>query len=29
VFNKKRRKGYQKCNVHRQYLTKLQINAIA
>ena len=29
VFKKKRRKGYQKCNGHRQYLTKLQINAIA
>ena len=29
VFKKKRRKGYQKLNGHRQYLTKLQINAIA
>ena len=29
VFNKKRRKGYQKLNGHRQYFTKLQINAIA
>jgi len=29
VFKKKRRKGYQKMNGHRQYLTKLQINAIA
>ena len=29
VFKKKRRKGYQKCNGHRQYLTKLQINEIA
>ena len=29
VFKKKRRKGYQKCNGHRQYLTKLQINSIA
>ena len=29
VFKKKRRKGYQKCNGHRQYLTKLQINTIA
>ena len=29
VFKKKRRKGYQKCNGHRQYLTKLQIDSIA
>ncbi len=28
VFKKKRRKGYQKLNGHRQYLTKLQINEI-
>ena len=25
VFKKKRRKGYQKCNGHRQNLTKIQI----
>ena len=29
VFKKKRRKGYQKLNGHRQYFTKLQINSIA
>lgn len=29
VFKKKRRKGYQKKNGHRQYLTKIRINAIA
>jgi large subunit ribosomal protein L21 len=29
VFKKKRRKGYQKMNGHRQYLTKIKINAIA
>ena len=29
VFKKKRRKGYQKMNGHRQYLTKLQIDSIA
>lgn len=29
VFKKKRRKGYQKCNGHRQYLSKIQINEIA
>lgn len=29
VFKKKRRKGYQKLNGHRQYLTKLQIVEIA
>lgn len=28
VFKKKRRKGYQKCNGHRQYLTKIQIETI-
>jgi large subunit ribosomal protein L21 len=28
VFKKKRRKGYQKCNGHRQFLTKLQIENI-
>ena len=29
VFKKKRRKGYQKLNGHRLYLTKLQITEIA
>ena len=29
VFKKRRRKGYQKLNGHRQYLTKLVINEIA
>ena len=29
VFKKKRRKGYQKCTGHRQYLSKIQINEIA
>jgi len=29
VFKKKRRKGYQKCNGHRQYLTSIQINSIS
>ena len=29
VFKKKRRKGYQKCNGHRQYLSQIQINEIA
>jgi len=29
VFKKKRRKGYQKMNGHRQSLTKIRINAIA
>lgn len=29
VFKKKRRKGYQKSNGHRQYLTKIAINGIA
>lgn len=28
VFKKKRRKGYQKLNGHRQYLTQLQIEQI-
>ncbi|MEI6349122.1 MAG: 50S ribosomal protein L21 [Bacteroidota bacterium] len=28
VFKKKRRKGYQKLNGHRQFLTKIQINDI-
>ena len=28
VFKKKRRKGYQKMNGHRQYLTKIQIDKI-
>lgn len=28
VFKKKRRKGYQKCNGHRQYMTKIQIENI-
>lgn len=28
VFKKKRRKGYQKKNGHRQYLTKVQIEGI-
>lgn len=28
VFKKKRRKGYQKMNGHRQYLSKIQINDI-
>ncbi len=28
VFKKKRRKGYQKSNGHRDYLTKLQIEEI-
>ena len=28
VFKKKRRKGYQKQNGHRQYLTEIQINEI-
>lgn len=28
VFKKKRRKGYQKSNGHRQYLTKIQIENI-
>ena len=29
IFKKNRRKGYQKKNGHRQYLTKIKINAIA
>ena len=29
VFKKKRRKGYQKSNGHRQYLTKIKIEGIA
>lgn len=29
VFKKKRRKGYQKMNGHRQYLTKIKIHSIA
>lgn len=29
VFKKKRRKGYQKSNGHRQYLTQIQISGIA
>lgn len=28
VFKKKRRKGYQKSNGHRQYFTKIQISGI-
>lgn len=28
IFKKKRRKGYQKQTGHRQYLTRVQINAI-
>lgn len=29
IFKKKRRKGYQKLNGHRQYLTKVKIQGIA
>ncbi len=29
VFKKKRRKGYQKCSGHRQYLTQIQIEQIS
>lgn len=29
VFKKKRRKGYQKCNGHRQYMTQIQIEGIS
>jgi large subunit ribosomal protein L21 len=29
VFKKKRRKGYQKCNGHRQQLTQIQIDTIS
>ncbi|HEY3372912.1 MAG TPA: 50S ribosomal protein L21 [Prolixibacteraceae bacterium] len=28
VFKKKRRKGYQKMNGHRQYMTKIQIEEV-
>ncbi|MFA7400935.1 MAG: 50S ribosomal protein L21 [Bacteroidales bacterium] len=28
VFKKKRRKGYQKLNGHRQYLSRIEINTI-
>jgi large subunit ribosomal protein L21 len=28
VFKKKRRKGYQKCNGHRDYITQIQIETI-
>lgn len=28
IFKKKRRKGYQKLNGHRQYMTKIQIEKI-
>jgi large subunit ribosomal protein L21 len=28
IFKKKRRKGYEKLNGHRQYLTKIQIDKI-
>ncbi|MBU0487581.1 MAG: 50S ribosomal protein L21 [Bacteroidetes bacterium] len=28
VFKKKRRKGYRKLNGHRQYLSRIEINAI-
>lgn len=28
VFKKKRRKGYKKCNGHRQYFTELKINEV-
>ncbi len=29
VFKKKRRKGYQKCNGHRQYMTQILIEGIS
>ncbi|NLA16164.1 MAG: 50S ribosomal protein L21 [Bacteroidales bacterium] len=29
VFKKKRRKGYQKCNGHRQHLTQIRIDTIS
>ncbi len=29
IFKKKRRKTYQKCNGHRDYLTRIQIDGIA
>jgi len=28
IFKKKRRKGYRKCNGHRQYFTELRINEV-
>jgi large subunit ribosomal protein L21 len=28
IFKKKRRKGYKKCNGHRQYFTELRINEV-
>jgi large subunit ribosomal protein L21 len=28
VFKKKRRKGYKKCNGHRQYFTEVKINEV-
>ncbi|MDD2612975.1 MAG: 50S ribosomal protein L21 [Bacteroidales bacterium] len=28
IFKKKRRKGYRKCNGHRQYFTELKINEV-
>lgn len=28
VFKKKRRKGYKKCNGHRQYMTQIQVEEI-
>jgi large subunit ribosomal protein L21 len=28
VFKKKRRKGYKKCNGHRQFFTELKINEV-
>ncbi len=28
VFKKRRRKGYKKCNGHRQYMTQIQISGI-
>jgi len=28
IFKKKRRKGYKKCNGHRQYFTELKINEV-
>lgn len=29
VFKKKRRKGYQKMNTHREHLTKIKVNELA
>ncbi|HPX79968.1 MAG TPA: 50S ribosomal protein L21 [Bacteroidales bacterium] len=29
VFKKKKRKGYQKCNGHRQHLTQIRIDTIS